>query len=126
MLGFARTPDDTKDVFAKMATLQECRDALAELTKDIAESGEDIDFDRSLSATITDLGTVLKGRLAGGAFTDIEEAADPSADIKLTLSSDDLVSMCRGDLNVMKAMATGKLKLQASMGDMMKLRKLLK
>ena len=56
---------------------------------------------------------------------DVEQAADPAADVKLTLTSDDLVAMCRGELNVMKAMATGRLKLQASMGDMMKLRKLL-
>ena len=109
-----------------MATLEECREALTELTKDIADSDEQIDFDRSLSATITDLDTVLKGRFVGGAFTNIEMAEDPAADVKLTLSSDDLVSMCRGELNAMKAMATGKLKLQASMGDMMKLRKLLK
>lgn len=108
-----------------MATLEECREALTELTNDIAESGEQIDFDRSLSARITDLDTVLKGRFVGAAFTDIEQAEDPDADIKLTLTSDDLVAMCRGDLNVMKAMATGRLKLQASMGDMMKLRKLL-
>lgn len=108
-----------------MATLEECREALTELTKDIAESGEKVDFDRSLSATITDLDTVLKGRFVGGAFTDVEQAADPAADVKLTLTSDDLVAMCRGELNVMKAMATGRLKLQASMGDMMKLRKLL-
>lgn len=109
-----------------MATLEECREALTELTRDIAESGEDVDFDRSLSATITDLNTVLKGRFEGGQFTGIEQASDPAADVKLTLTSDDLVAMCRGELNVMKAMATGKLKLQASMGDMMKLRKLLK
>lgn len=108
-----------------MATLEECRAALTELTKDIAESGEKIDFDRSLSAKITDLDTVLQGRFVQGQFTDIEQADDPNADIKLTLTSDDLVAMCRGELNVMKAMATGKLKLQASMGDMMKLRKLL-
>lgn len=109
-----------------MATLEECREALTELTRDIAESGEDVDFDRSLSATITDLNTVLKGRFEAGQFTGIEQASDPAADVKLTLTSDDLVAMCRGELNVMKAMATGKLKLQASMGDMMKLRKLLK
>ena len=112
-----------------MATLQECREALTELTKDIADAGEHrqlLDLDRSLSAKITDLDTILKGRLAGGAFVDVEESSDPAADIKLTLTSDDLVAMCHGHLHVMKAMATGKLKLQASMGDMMKLRKLLK
>ncbi|MFV0534537.1 MAG: SCP2 sterol-binding domain-containing protein [Cumulibacter sp.] len=109
-----------------MATLQECRAALTELTKDIAESGTELDFDRSLTANITDLGVILKGRIENGGFTDIEEAADPAADLKLTLSSDDLVQMCSGELNAMKAMATGRLKIQASMGDLMKLRKLLK
>jgi putative sterol carrier protein len=109
-----------------MATLQECREALTELTKDIAESGTDLDFTRSLSATITDLDAVFKGRIEDGGFKDIEETADPAADVKLTLTSDDLVQMCRGELNAMKAMATGKLKIQASMADLMKLRKLLK
>lgn len=109
-----------------MATLQECREALTELTKDIAESGTDLDFDRSLTATITDLDVVLRGRIQDGGFHDIEQTTDPAADVKLTLTSDDLVQMCRGDLNALKAMATGKLKIQASMGDLMKLRKLLK
>lgn len=109
-----------------MATLQECREALAELTTDIAETSADLDFNRSLSASITDLDVVLKGRIEDGGFHDIEETTDPAADVKLTLTSDDLVQMCRGEMNAMKAMATGKLKIQASMGDLMKLRKLLK
>lgn len=109
-----------------MATLQECREALTELTQDIAESGRDLDFDRSLSATITDLDVILTGKLQDGSFQGIEQTEDPAADIKLTLTSDDLVAMCSGELNALKAMATGKLKIQASMGDLMKLRKLLK
>lgn len=109
-----------------MATLQECREALTELTTDISEAGSNLDFDRSLSATITDLDVVLKGRIENGGFHGIEEAADPAADVKLTLTSDDLVQMCRGELNAMKAMATGRLKIQATMADLMKLRKLLK
>lgn len=109
-----------------MATLQECREALTELTTDIAESGADLDFNRSLSATITDLDVVLKGRIDNGGIEDIEQSTDPAADVRFTLTSDDLVQMCRGDLNAMKAMATGKLKIQASMSDLMKLRKLLK
>lgn len=109
-----------------MATLQECREALTELTTDIAESGKDLDFNRSLSASVTDLNVVLKGRIEDGGFHDIEESVDPAADVKLTLTSDDLIQLCRGELNAMKAMATGKLKIQASMADLMKLRKLLK
>lgn len=109
-----------------MATLQECREALTELTKDMAESDTDLDFDRTLSATISDLDVILAGRIQDGGFHDITETSDPAADLKLTLTSDDLVRMCRGELNAMKAMATGKLKIQASMGDLMKLRKLLK
>ncbi|WP_194291415.1 SCP2 sterol-binding domain-containing protein [Cumulibacter manganitolerans] len=109
-----------------MATLQECREALTELTKDIADSDEKIDFDRSFSATVTDLDTVLKGHFIDGRLSDVDVASDPAADVRLTLTSDDLIALCRGELHAMKAMATGKLKLQASMGDMMKLRKLLK
>ncbi|GAB3301279.1 sterol-binding protein [Epidermidibacterium keratini] len=109
-----------------MATLEECRAALTQLTEDIAEDGAKINFDRSLSARIKDLDVVLKGRFENGAFSEIEEATDPAADIKLTLTSDDLVAMCAGELNAMKAMATGRLKLDASLGDMMKLRQLLK
>lgn len=109
-----------------MATLQECRDALTELTTDIAESGTDLDFNRSLSATITDLDVVLEARIQDGGIQDLEQSADSAADVRLTLTSDDLVQMCRGELNAMKAMATGRLKIQASVGDLMKLRKLLK
>lgn len=109
-----------------MATVDECRAALAELTKDIADSGKKIDFNRTLSATLKDLDVILKGTFHDGAFSDIEQTTDATADIRMTLTSDDLVDMCVGDLNVMKAMATGRLKMDASLGDMMKLRGLLK
>ncbi|MFI5955885.1 SCP2 sterol-binding domain-containing protein [Cryptosporangium sp. NPDC051539] len=112
-----------------MATLEECRKALQDVADRIA-SGDTGDreppkFDRSLACRITDLGTGFNARITGGTIRDIADGDDPKAQIALTLSSDDLVALSRGELNFAKAWASGKVKVQAGMKDLFQLRKLL-
>lgn len=108
-----------------MASLDECEHALERLAAMLHDTGTKTDFDRSLSCTVTDLGTVLSGRFDGGSFTDIQQSDTPTGDIKLACSSDDLIALCNNELNVAKAWASGRLKVDASIGDVLKLRKLL-
>ncbi|EXG81385.1 SCP2 sterol-binding domain-containing protein [Cryptosporangium arvum] len=112
-----------------MATLEECRKALQDVADRIA-SGDTGDrqppkLDRSLACRITDLGTGFHGRLAGGTIQNLTDGDDPKAQIALTLSSDDLVALSRGELDFAKAWVSGRIKVQAGIKDMLQVRKLL-
>jgi hypothetical protein len=112
-----------------MATVDECRAALQKLAERLAanaaEAREKLDFDRSLACRITDLDIAFHGRLAGGQIMDLTDGDDPRAKIKLTSSSDDLVELVNGRLNVMSAWTSGRIKIEAGVLDLLKLRKLL-
>jgi hypothetical protein len=111
-----------------MATLEECRKALQDVADKISSGGGDRQppkLDRSLACRLTDLGTGFHGRLANGKLQDLTDGDDPKAQIALTLSSDDLVALSRGGLNFAKAWAGGRVKVQAGVRDLLKLRSLL-
>jgi putative sterol carrier protein len=111
-----------------MATLEECRKALKDLADKIESGSNDRQppkLDRSLACRVTDLGTGVHGRLTGGKLHDIADGDDPSAQIALTLRSDDLVALSRGELNFAKAWASGRIKIQAGVRDLLKVRSLL-
>jgi predicted lipid carrier protein YhbT len=112
-----------------MATVEECRVALEQLGERMAANAADnstkLDFDRTLSCRITDLGVGFHGRLVNGQIVDVADGEDPKAKLKLTAGSDDLMALVRGQLNIASAWAGGRLKIDASLFDLMKLRKLL-
>ncbi|MGI5237688.1 SCP2 sterol-binding domain-containing protein [Dactylosporangium sp. CA-139066] len=112
-----------------MATVEECRAALQKLAEHLAskaaETREKLDFDRTLACRVTDLDVAFHGRLAGGQILDLTDGDDPRAKIKLTSSSDDLVDLVNGRLNVMPAWTSGRIKIEAGVLDLLKLRKLL-
>jgi hypothetical protein len=111
-----------------MATVEECRKALERLAEQMA-SGDGASraqsIDRTLACHLTDLGVDFRGRLADGTLKDIEQVADPKAKIKLTTTSDDLVGLTEGALSFASAWASGRLKIDASVFDLLKLRNLL-
>lgn len=112
-----------------MASLEECRTALERLGERMARGDDDgltPNLERTVSCRITDLDVMFTGRLAGGRLSDLstDQVADP-AQIKLTMSSDDLVALVDGDLAIAPAWATGRIKIDASILDMMKLRSLM-
>ncbi len=110
-----------------MATVDECRAALqglaAKMEANAAQSN--IDLDRPLACTITDLGVAFHGQLTGGRLLGLTDGDDPNAKIRLTASSDDLVAMVSGDLDIAKSWASGRIGIKANPFDLLKLRKLL-
>jgi hypothetical protein len=115
-----------------MATIEECRAALDRLSENMAtaEGGmrSAAAMDRSLSCRITDLDITFVGRLAGGRITDVttvQGVPSDKAQIRLTMTGDDLVAMVGGELNFAKAWASGRVKLQAGLRDVIRLRSLL-
>jgi predicted lipid carrier protein YhbT len=112
-----------------MATVEECRAALralaARLQASAAQTQSKLDFDRTLACRVTDLKVAFHGRLENGQILDLTDGDDPTAKLRLTASSDDLVALVKGQLNVASAWASGRVKIDASFRDLMKLRKLL-
>jgi hypothetical protein len=81
--------------------------------------------DRTIVCRIPDLDTAFSGELRGGCLRDIGEGDRGGAQITLTLSSDDLVAVTQGKLSVTSAWASGRLKVDASMRDLLRVRSLL-
>lgn len=112
-----------------MATQQECERALRQLTTIIAGSGgSNGSLERSVSCRITDLGVVFSGELHDGQLEDVAQA-DPAtsaqSDIKLATTSDDLIRLVAGSLGFGAAWSSGRLRVDASIMDLLRLRKML-
>lgn len=107
-----------------MATEQQCEQALHALADRLAANGSSQSnaFDRTLSCTIRDLGIVYTGRLKDGQLRDISRSQSRDGQVKLTMSSDDLLALVNGTLNMASAWATGRVKVEAGVRDMLKLR----
>jgi Alkyl sulfatase C-terminal len=110
-----------------VATLEESEQALTMLADRLAATDprrRQTGFDRTLSCSLKDLGAVFGGRLEDGLLVDIAPADSPDAQIRMTLTSDDLVALVDGRLKMGSAWATGRIKVEAGIRDMMKLRAL--
>ncbi|MFD2093669.1 alkyl sulfatase C-terminal domain-containing protein [Blastococcus deserti] len=103
--------------------------ALRSILGDLAANPAAEGLDRSLSCRLTDLDEVVVGRLSAGAVRDLHVLphgpAVPKADIRLTMNSDDLVALTNGKLHFGPAWASGRVKLEAGLRDLLRLRKLL-
>ena len=112
-----------------MATMDECMTALRSILGGLAANPAAAGLDRSLSCRLPDLHQVVLGRLSSGAVRDLHAVSDtpavPKADIRLTMTSDDLIALTDGRLAFGSAWASGRVKLDAGLRDLMRLRKLL-
>lgn len=112
-----------------VANVDQCRQALRDLAARLDANADKVrdrvDLDRTLACRITDLDTAFHGRLTGGRLVDLTDGDDPKAKIALSTTSDDLLALVRGDLDVTRAVAARRVSIKASPFDLMKLRKLL-
>ena len=111
-----------------MATVEQCRTALQQVAARMLanpEAARKVDFDRPLACHIRDLDVYFHGRLARGTIADLADGDDPQASIRLTVTGDDLLALVAGELNFAKAWASGRLSVNASFRDLLKLRKLM-
>lgn len=112
-----------------MATLEQCMTALEGFVAHLASNPGAQGLDRSVSCRLTDLDRVVQGRLASGTAHDVVAVPDgpgvEKADIRLTMTSDDLIALTDGDLSFAPAWASGRVKLEAGLRDMLRLRSLL-
>ncbi|MFD5452958.1 sterol-binding protein [Streptomyces sp. NPDC127100] len=115
-----------------MATTEECRAALDKLSDSMGGAEGDLRsataLDRSVSCHITDLDITFAGRMADGRIDVRETLEGPpreKAEIRLAMTGDDLVALVDGELNFAKAWGSGRVRLEAGLRDLFRLRKLL-
>lgn len=113
-----------------MHSAEECREALEKLAGRLAEippgDRETYFGNRTISVTIPDVGMAFVTRLGAG-DDPVREVApeDPPADIRLTAGSNEVMSLAQSPLNIARAWMNGRVKVEASMKDLFRLRKLL-
>lgn len=109
-----------------MATVEECEKAFHDLAGRLggmdAQQRKNVVLDRSLSCTLRDLGVTFAGQLRDGELRDIHQVDTTDAQIRLTMASDDLLKLVAGKLSFASAWATGKLRIDANVFDLLKLR----
>ncbi|EYT78286.1 sterol-binding protein [Streptomyces andamanensis] len=115
-----------------MATIEECRTALEKLSDSMSGAQGDVreaaSLDRSVSCHITDLDVTFAGRLTGGRIDVRETLPGPPRDraqIRLAMAGEDLLALVGGELNFATAWGSGRVRLEASLLDLFRLRKLL-
>ncbi|MGW1540368.1 SCP2 sterol-binding domain-containing protein [Streptomyces sp. NPDC002309] len=115
-----------------MATIEECRAALEKFSRNLLDAEGDARaaaaMDRSVSCHITDLDITFAGRLQDGSIKVRETLQGPpreKADLRLALTGDDLVALVDGELHFARAWGSGRVKLEAGLRDLFRLRKLL-
>ena len=112
-----------------MATIDQCRAALERLADRLAGVDEEArrrhTFDRTLSCHVPDLDVTFPGRLEDGELRDITLDEAPRAQIRLTATSDDLVALTDGHLDFGRAWLGGRVKIEAGVRDLLKLRSML-
>ena len=113
-----------------MSSAQECQEALQKLAGRLSEMSpadrEEYFGNRSISVTVSDLGVVFVSRLgAGDDPVRQAEPGEPPADIRMTAKSDEVVSLAQSPMNIARAWVSGRVKIEASMKDLFRLRRLL-
>jgi hypothetical protein len=113
-----------------MASTEECRTALEQLTGRISEmDAKDREahlMDRTLSCRIPDLGVTFLTRLGPNGADPVTEAGngEPAAQVRFTARSDVVVSIANDPGSFARAWLTGRLKVEGNIFDLLYLRKL--
>jgi putative sterol carrier protein len=111
-----------------MATHEECYEAILEVVErfnsvDAGKRRERIP-PRTVACTVLDLDTTYAGRVVNGFVVDVAVSDKHRADLRVICSSDDLLSMVNGELHFAQAWSTGRVRLDASIRDLLRLRSL--
>jgi hypothetical protein len=113
-----------------MTTAEDCRMALQKLAGRLSElspAERDQYFgNRTMSVTVPDLGVTFVTVLGAG-DDPVRQAApgEPPADMRLTANSDEVVALAEQPMNIARAWMSGRVKIEASVKDLFRLRRLL-
>jgi hypothetical protein len=113
-----------------MTSAEECRTALQKLAGRLGELSpaerDEYFGGRTASVTIPDLGVTFVSVLGSG-DDPVREAApgEPPAAIRITANSDEVIALCEQPMNIARAWMTRRVKIEASVKDLFRLRRLL-
>ncbi len=113
-----------------MATVEECEAAMHRLADRMhgmdADTRRKTTLDRSVTCHLRDLGVTFGARLRDSTLQDIRQVQSPDGgQIRLTMTSQDLLDLVNGSLQFGKAWASGRVKVHASVFDLLKLRSMI-
>jgi len=114
-----------------VATVEECQAALEQLSARLAgvdpQTRRKHTLERTVSCQVTDLGVIWRARLGDEGLAKLVQVHDGSveAQVRLRVSSDDLVALTSGELGFGGALASGRVRVDASVLDLLRLRALL-
>jgi hypothetical protein len=112
-----------------MASAEECEAALRDLAARLRDVDGDLRqqhvVDRTVSCWVSDIKECFTARLGPEGLTDIARGGQHDGQVRLKVNSDDLVALTKGELSFPVAWATGRLKIDASISDLLRLRSLL-
>lgn len=112
-----------------MATSDEVDEAVASLLDRLGQLDDGsralLPSDRLIEARCPDLDYVRFAHWQGGRMLMLDGEPDRRADIRISVRSDDLIALVDGDLPFGRAYASSRLRLDASMTDLLRLRALL-
>lgn len=109
-----------------MATVEEVEATLVRLAKRFERLDGSYEgllpSQRTVEAVFSDLDRIYHASWHRGQMSDVRSGPADDADIRVALSSDDLIAMADGDLRFRTAWATNRLRIEASMTDLIRLR----
>lgn len=112
-----------------MASVEECEAAFHDLATMLRavdpKTREQHAVDRTLSCWVSDLKECFTARLGADGLTDIQRGGQHDGQVRLKVTSDDLIALTKGELSFPIAWATGRVKVDASISDLLRLRTLL-
>jgi len=80
---------------------------------------------RMVQMDVPDLGQSFWSELSGGTMGPIQRGDAPRVDIRITADSDDLIAIIEGSKPLFSSYLAGHVKVQASVSDLLALRKLM-
>lgn len=112
-----------------MATEQEVEQVLSDLVARLETADPTtramLPARRTIQARCPDLDLVVHAEWQGGRIQIVDRPPNAHADIRISVRSDDLVAMANGDLPFGRAYASNRIRVDASMTDLLRLRAVL-
>ena len=126
--GRRTTPGGRNDV----STKKEIRAKLQEMVDRLDQAGDDarnnlakaMPNPKMIQIDVTDLDVSYWTEIADGQMDELREGEADHVDIRLRAASDDLVKMINGELGLMSSYLSGRIRIEASLSDLLALRKL--
>jgi hypothetical protein len=106
------------------ARLGELIDRLGENEEAASAIGRSLPDPRILALHVTDLDVRYWTELSEGRLGPLQDGEPDEAHIRISTGSDDLIGFVEGGVSLFSAYASGRIRIEASFSDLLKLRKL--